>query len=253
MNEFPPYRLDRTNQCLWRSTETGPQRVLLKPKAYEVLVYLVDRAGCVVTQDELLGAVWPDTFVQAEVLKRQIFDIRTELGDDPKKPRFIETLPRRGYRFIAAGASSSTPSAAAGCAPPAIVGRTEVLGQLERCLLTSFGGQRQVVFVTGEMGIGKSAVVDEFQRRSSANSMLLVGRGQCLEGYGGKESYYPLLEALACLCRRPEGPTTVKILAAHAPTWLVQFPFLIDRQQRDALQREISGGRREPIAVSRAG
>jgi DNA-binding winged helix-turn-helix (wHTH) protein len=65
------------------------------------LQYLVDRAGSLVMQAELLEALWPDTFVQPEVLKTHIGGIRNALGDDPKHPKFIETLPRRGYRFIA--------------------------------------------------------------------------------------------------------------------------------------------------------
>src|SRR5271165_2441082 len=75
--EFPPFRLDTINQCLWRSGGAGGgERVLLTPKAFAVLRYLVDHAGRLVTQDELLGAVWPDTHVQPEVLKRHIFEIR---------------------------------------------------------------------------------------------------------------------------------------------------------------------------------
>ena len=100
---FPPFRLDTINQCLWRRGEAGEdERVLLTPKAFAVLRYLVEHAGRLVTQDELLDAVWPDTFVQPEVLKYQIADIRSTLGDRPKNPLFIETLPRRGYRFVAA-------------------------------------------------------------------------------------------------------------------------------------------------------
>lgn len=58
MKEFPPFRLDPANQCLWRSTEIGgEQRVPLKPKAFAVLRYLVEHAGRLVTQEELLGAV----------------------------------------------------------------------------------------------------------------------------------------------------------------------------------------------------
>ncbi len=66
-----------------------------------MLVYLVERAGRLVTRDELLNALWPDTFVQPDVLKTHMLDIRGALGDDAKAPTFIETLPRRGYRFIA--------------------------------------------------------------------------------------------------------------------------------------------------------
>src|SRR5271157_5722900 len=98
--EFSPFRLDTVNECLWRHRETGlDERILLPPKAFAVLRYLVEHPGRLVTQDELLEALWPDTFVQPEVLKSHVRDIRIVLGDDFKNPRFIETLPRRGYQF----------------------------------------------------------------------------------------------------------------------------------------------------------
>src|SRR5580700_5317054 len=101
MKEFAQFRLDTQNQCLWRHTDTGgDERILLTPKGFAVLRYLVEHAGRLVTQDELLDAVWPETHVQPHVLKRHILDIRSALGDDPKNPAFIETLPRRGYHFI---------------------------------------------------------------------------------------------------------------------------------------------------------
>ena len=100
--EFPPFRLDTVNECLWRHRDTGSdERILLTPKAFAMLRYLVEHAGRLVTQDELLEALWPDTFVQPEVLKSHVRDIRIVLGDDCKHPRFIETLPRRGYQFVA--------------------------------------------------------------------------------------------------------------------------------------------------------
>src|ERR1700686_2830700 len=109
MKEFPPFRLDTVNQCLWRVDAGNEERVRLTPKAFAVLRYLVEHAGRLVTQDELLEAVWPDTFVQPEVLKYQIADIRRAIGDSAKNPTFIETLPRRGYQFIAA-VKDSTPA-----------------------------------------------------------------------------------------------------------------------------------------------
>jgi DNA-binding winged helix-turn-helix (wHTH) protein len=101
MKEFPPFRLDETNQCLWRSEEVADERILLTPKAFAVLEFLIERAGRLVTQDELLEKLWPDLHIQPEVLKSHIAKIRRVLGDDPKRPRFIETAQRRGYRFIA--------------------------------------------------------------------------------------------------------------------------------------------------------
>src|ERR1700680_419272 len=110
MKEFPPFRLDLLNQCLWRSgAGQEEQRILLTPKGFAMLRYLVERAGRLVTQEELLEALWTETYVQPEVLKSHIRDIRAVLGDDHRTPRFIETLHRRGYRFIASVSEGSLP------------------------------------------------------------------------------------------------------------------------------------------------
>ena len=102
MSEFPPFRLDRANQCVWQSTPDGGQcRLNLRPRAYDMLQYLVDNAGRLVTHDEFLDALWQNVMVQPEVLKGHMLSIRAALGDDPANPRFIETLRGRGYRFIA--------------------------------------------------------------------------------------------------------------------------------------------------------
>ena len=205
MQDFPPFRLDTINQCLWRLQETAQdERILLAPKAFAVLRYLVAHAGQLVTQDELLAAVWPETHVQPEVLKSRIFEIRSALGDRPKTPRFIETLPRRGYRFIAP-VHDRPAVASAAPVPPAhghLVGRAGMLETLRACLHQAMQGQRQLVFVTGEPGIGKTALVDAFQQQAMAEVPgLRLARGQCLEGYGGMEAYYPMLEALGALWR----------------------------------------------------
>jgi predicted ATPase/DNA-binding winged helix-turn-helix (wHTH) protein len=249
MQDFPPFRLDPSNQCLWRLREAAPdERLLLPPKAFAVLRYLVAHAGQLVTQDELLEAVWPETHVQPEVLKSRIFEIRSALGDRPKPPRFIETLPRRGYRFIAP-VHASPAVASALPAPPAhghLVGRAGGLETLRADLRQALHGQRQLVLVTGEPGIGKTALVDAFQQQAMADVPgLRLARGQCLEGYGGMEAYYPMLEALGALCREAGGAAIIEMLATHAPTWLVQFPALMTRAHRDTLQRELQGTTRE--------
>ena len=114
-----------------------------------------------------------------------------------------------------------------------------------------------MAFVTGEPGIGKTAVVDEFLRHTVADlPEVRAVRGQCIEGYAGKEPYYPVLEALGRLCSGPEGDAAVKVLASRAPTWLVQFPILVWSEQRETLQREILGATRQrmlrEIVLSRA-
>ena len=126
MQEFPPFRLDPVNQCLWQHRETADdERILLPPKAFAVLYYLVAHAGRLVTQEELLEAVWPETYVQPEVLRKHIFTIRQALGDSPTQPQFLETLPRRGYRFLA---PVRTSPAAEPPAPGTLVGRARPRG-----------------------------------------------------------------------------------------------------------------------------
>jgi DNA-binding winged helix-turn-helix (wHTH) protein len=84
------FRLDTANHCLW----SGEERVRIPPKAFDVLRYLVENPGRLVTQDELLEALWPDTYVNPEILRNYILDIRKILGDRPDKPVFIETVTK---------------------------------------------------------------------------------------------------------------------------------------------------------------
>src|SRR5437879_4693836 len=246
---FLEFRLDPANHCLWRRGDSEEEaRVGLTPKAFDVLRYLVERAGQLVNHNELLDALWARDYVQPEVLKHQVLELRKVLGDDAKHPRYIETLPRRGYRFIASirGEVEEAPTAEVGPAKILLVGREEAFTELHDGLARASQGQRQIAFVTGEAGIGKTALLDEFHRRAvAAVPGLRIARGQCIEGYGGQEPYYPLLEALGQLCRGPGGDEIVKILAAQAPTWLVQFPALLKSECRQRLQREIQGGTRE--------
>ena len=97
MKSFKTFRLDSANHLLWRNED----RVPIAPKAFDVLAYLVQHAGRVVTQDEILEALWPETYVNPEVLRKYILEIRKALGDRPDNPEFIETVPKRGYRFVA--------------------------------------------------------------------------------------------------------------------------------------------------------
>ena len=246
--EFPPFRLDTVGVCLWRRNGgADDEYISLAPKAFAVLKYLVEHAGQVVSQNELLDALWPDTFVQPEVLKTHIRSVRSTLGDSAKNPGFIETLPGRGYRFIA---PVSDPPAEAKLTPELpsrkLVGRNAALAELRKCLERSLQDHWEIVFVTGEPGIGKTAQADEFLRRAAVDFRgVRMARGQCVEGFGSKEAYYPMLEALGRLCADSGGDTVVQTLAARAPTWLVQFPALVKREQRETLQREIVGATRE--------
>jgi len=243
MKQFHSFRLDIVNHCLWR----GEDRVLLTPKAFDVLRYLVEHADRLVTQDEILGALWPETYVNPEVIKKYILGIRKALGDRHDKPEFIETFPRRGYQFVASISEVNpvAPSDLGVNAGRKMVGREAAMAQLDGYLGEALKAQRQVIFITGEAGIGKTTLVDEFHQAASRRPNLRIIRGQCVEGFGGKEAYYPVLEALGQWIRDAGGGSVVRTLARQAPTWLIQFPLLVKPEQREALQKEILGATRE--------
>lgn len=94
---FGPFRLDATDRLLFK----GDTAVALTPKALDILVLLVGNHGRVLTKQELIERVWPDTKVEENNLIQNISLLRKVLGDDAESPRFIETLTKRGYRFVA--------------------------------------------------------------------------------------------------------------------------------------------------------
>lgn len=240
-------RLDEGNQCL----EWTDRRVPLRPKAFEVLRLLLRNPDRIVTKNEILDAVWPDTHVTEAVLTVTIGQLREALGDDPKQARYIETLHRRGYRWIgsvlpAPEASPATESAGTSDVP-SIIGRSVPLTRLEQAFARALAGQRQLVFIAGEAGVGKTTVVDAFAdsvQRSRTD--VWIANGQCIDTYGAGEPYMPILEALERLASAPGGEALVDSLRRHAPTWLVQFPGVIsaDEIQRLRGTLDVSSGER---------
>ena len=244
---FDSFCLDLANERLWK----GSQAIRLRPKVFTLLDYLLRRPGLLVTKEELIEAVWPGTFVGDSVLKVVVRQLRKELGDDPKHPRFIETAHRRGYRFIGAIAAPAqtghpaTPHSSlhAATAPQAVVGREEALSRMRTCSHKMLRGERQVLFVTGEAGIGKTALVDAFVQSVVFDGTIRTARGQCLEQYGTSEAYLPVLEAIGRLCR--ENAQVVDVLRTNAPMWLLQMPSLLGASDREVLSREMSGATHE--------
>nr|WP_218584789.1 AAA family ATPase [Pseudomonas sp. KD5] len=236
---FVEFELDETNACLSRNGEA----VALAPTPFMLLCALARQPGSLVTKDALLDEVWGHRFVSDSVLKTAISDLRKVLGDDPRQPRFIETVSRRGYRFIAGpspapsipSASTTVPAVVAYPSTP-FIGRTDKLSRLQRAWERACGGQRAVVWLAGEPGIGKTTLIEHFLASLGG---IACARGHCVEHYGTGEPYLPVLEALADLCR--SDPALPALLRTVAPTWLLQLPWLSTAQERDALRRELAG------------
>ncbi len=97
VHRFTPFRLDPGAFRLYRDEVPVP----LAPKAFDLLELLVTRPAAMVSKDEIMRALWPDIAVTDNALTQVVSDLRQALGDDPMSPRYIQTVPRRGYRFIA--------------------------------------------------------------------------------------------------------------------------------------------------------
>ena len=255
---FGGFRLESANEQLWK----GPQAISLRPKAFAVLRHLVAHAGQLVTKQQLLDAVWPGTFVTDAVLKDSVRQVRDALGDNAASPQFIETAHRRGYRFIgriAEGATAPSPPpsktaqtataimrAARVAAPQGVrvLGREAELATMNRWLERALIGERQVIFVTGEPGIGKTTLVNAVRDDATARGVWLAW-GQCLEHYGAGEAYLPVLDGLSRLCRTSHGPRVIELLRRHAPTWLLELPSALPAAERESLKPQAASATRE--------
>jgi len=143
--EFGPFRLDARKRVLWRDGTIVP----LPPKAIDLLVALVEQRGDVVTKDELLKRVWPDTFVEEANLSVNVSALRKALGADGAGRPYIETLSRRGYRFAAHDGADAGPVPALAVLPFSLMGRVgkdEYLGGgLADALITRLASTGRIV------------------------------------------------------------------------------------------------------------
>lgn len=250
--EFCGFRLDPANAILRRGAEPLP--LALKP--FKVLCLLVQRRGELVTKEEFFEAVWPDIYVTEASLSVAVRAIRVALGDVAVAPRYIQTVARRGYRFIApvtvVQPEHDDPlSIGVSAFPKATrmrsrwrVGRTEPLANLERLYQQASIGIKQVAFITGEAGIGKTTFIEMALERITRFGVG-VWWSSCIEHFGTAEAFLPLIETLQALCRSADGPFILTLLRKHAPTWLAQMPGFVDANDRSALQIEVFGATRE--------
>ena len=231
---FGRFRFDTRTGELWRNR----MEAKLTPRAAAVLTMLAERAQELVTKQELFDQVWGGMAVSDDALTSCIQELRGALGDDARRPRYIETRHRRGYRLMVSVSHVTDAAKPAVMHPPepsTLVGRAAELGDLQQRFGLTLSGQRQMVFVTGEPGIGKSALVGAFIDRLDRKSVR-IAQGQCLDHHGIGEPYLPLIEALTRLGASAEGARIKAILATHAPSWLAQMPSFWTRSERKALE-----------------
>lgn len=230
---FGPFRFETTQARLWREEQSVP----LRPRTGAVLQYLATHPGRLVTKTELLQHIWAGRHVTETVLRVCIREIRVALSDAAEAPQYLQTVGRHGYQWLVAGDSAAVPLAAA----RPIVGRQAEVEALARGFAQAATGDSQLIFLSGEGGIGKTTVLDLWLTHLAARSAVWLGRGQCAEHYGAGEPYLPVLEALGQLGRGPAGPTLLAVLRRYAPMWLLQLPGLVSDTELERLQRQVQG------------
>jgi DNA-binding winged helix-turn-helix (wHTH) protein len=234
MIAFPPFRLDLDEGRLWK----GETPLTLRRKPFAILCHLAARPQKLVTHDELLAEVWGGAVVSDSAVRSHLHELRQVLGDG-----VIETVIGRGYRFVAELRDEVVVAPITEGAPvdPLIVGREVELAMLRSAFERALGGRRQLCFVTGEAGIGKSTLVRTFLAGLDPSSVI-VGRGSCFEQYSAPEPYLPIIEALGALGRSARGAQTLKVLVRHAPTFVAQVPHLVSDDQLSDVSRRAAFG-----------
>src|SRR5580658_8292362 len=233
---FPPFRLDLDDERLWKNG----QEMHLRRKPFAILRHLVQHPQRLVSQHEVVEAVWGSIAMSESLLRTHMSELRRVLGEGA-----IETVVGRGYRFLLEvkyleleASRGKTGSIAKGDGR-IVVGRNAELELLRGALQSAKDRCRTTVFVTGKAGTGKTTLMDVFLEEAGASGRVLVGSGACVEQYGSGQAYLPVLEAIAVLCRGAERE--MDVFARHAPTWLVQFPGIIRPGRLDDLQRRAAG------------
>jgi DNA-binding winged helix-turn-helix (wHTH) protein/tetratricopeptide (TPR) repeat protein len=240
VRRFGPFRFDVRDQRLFSdSTE-----IELRRKPFVILRYLTAHPQRLVTQQELVEAVWGKNIAISEsLLRTHMSHVRRALGEG-----VLETVVGRGYRFLLA-VETETPELKAQVfkhfakhrLPPSIVGRGAEIDALTEIFDAALDGKRQMVFVTGDPGIGKTTVVDAFLAEVAAPRGALIATGSCVEHLGAAEPYLPVLSALGTLCRGASDRHFVDLLARHAPTWVAQMPGLVTDEELPGLALRIQG------------
>ena len=234
--------LFRVDRCTVDTTAFELRRdeeiVAVQPQVFDLLILLLENRHRVVTKDEIFERIWKNRIVSDAALSSRIKTLRKALGDDGTEQGCIRTIHRRGFRLVAtveeigALSVSQLPGSASESIPvpvvPDFVGREQELALLRALLDRSCSGRRQIVFVTGEAGIGKSALVSTFLSSPIAQARASIAHAQCIELYGTSEPYLPIFEAMQRLGAEIGIDKLAIYLKSFAPTWLAQMPWLGD-------------------------
>lgn len=224
----------------------------VEPQVFDVLVHLIDNRDRAVPKEELLDAVWGDRFVSESALTSRIKSARRAVGDDGREQSLIRTVRGHGYRFVGDLRVAATPSTSTADLDRdvtgtvrTLLGRDRELDALRGELRSVLSGGRGLVFVSGEPGMGKTALVETFRTFCDGLPGVAVGQGGCVEQHGSGEPYLPVLQALNEICQGEGGSEVADLLEEHAPTWLMNLPGVLAGRDLASLQVRTLGSTRE--------
>ena len=235
MISFASYHLDLEEERLWK----GDKLLALRRKPFAILRHLASNPKRLVTHQELLQEVWDGAVVSESAVRSHLHDLRQVLGEG-----VIETVIGRGYRFVAdLAASAPAPSTKPASTRPQrlVVGRDAELRALRTAYDRAAGGHRQVAFVSGDPGMGKTTLVDAFLDELEDRGVLAV-RGHCIEQFGTPEAYLAMIEVIGKLRRSERGDQIIAAFARYAPTFIAQVPHLIPDELQADVARRAQGG-----------
>jgi DNA-binding winged helix-turn-helix (wHTH) protein len=217
--EFDDFRIDSGQFLLTKAGNSTP----ITPTVFRILLALLENAGQVVTKDALITYVWPDSFVEEGNLNRNISTLRKALGERPSDHRYIETIPKTGYRFIAQVKTSAyqppmvAPRNTDAVAALPIVGRDQERQQLRKAFELARDGKGGLVSITGDTGMGKSALIDVFLQDLYKDAQTFyLARSCSSESLTEAEPFVSWIEALSGIAKES---AVSEIMQREAPTW----------------------------------
>lgn len=247
------FRFDVASGTLWQ----GALLVPLRAKTAAVLRHLLEHRGDVISRNELRQVVWGKRHGSEHGPKQCVRELRALFSDSPDAPRYIETVGQNGYRFIGdvelvagagRGMADEMPAPSA-TGSPVCVGREHELREMDAGLARALRGERSVLFVAGEPGIGKTTLIDAFAARFRGRSDLWLARGQCVPHDGPGEAYGPLLTVAEQVAAAPVRTLFIDLVRHVAPRLLTQMPAVFDR--REIMEKQVEGAGAGPELMLR--
>ncbi len=253
--QFENFELDTQQYELRRDNNS----VQIEPQVFDVLGFLIKNRDRVVSKEDLFEGVWGDRIVTESALTSRLKAARKAIGDSGAEQRLIKTLHGRGYRFVGEVVEQGLAAVSTRQKAPELeshptsfvlsdtetVGRESELRQLFEHLSKARAGFRQLVFVTGDAGMGKTTLVETFLEGVKNQNSTRLLTGNCLEHHGQGEAFLPLLEAIGRVCKQEEGTDVIELLRRRAPSWLIEMPWLIGAEDLADLRQEARGMTRD--------